>query len=65
MVQTTSDYTYCASRLPCGICRLTNTDCPKLYFSTTITCNPCSGETDSVMTTSTTWGTTKMKGEPK
>ena len=22
---------YCANRLPCGICRLTNSQCPKVY----------------------------------
>ena len=28
---------YCSNRLPCGICRLTNSQCPKCV-ETTITC---------------------------
>lgn len=42
---------YCANRLPCGVCRLTNTQCPKMFGSITVTCNPCG---DAVPTTSTT-----------
>lgn len=43
---------YCANRLPCGICRLTNTQCPKIFGPiTTVTCNSCG---DAVPTTSAT-----------
>lgn len=42
---------YCANRLPCGICRLTNSQCPKMFWSITTTCNPCG---DAVPTTSAT-----------
>ena len=46
------DHEYCCHRLPCGVCRLTNTQCPKMFGSiTTVTCNPCG---DAVPTTSTT-----------
>ena len=30
------DYNACAQRLPCGICRLTNNQCPKIVW-------PCTG----------------------
>ena len=42
---------YCANMLPCGICRLTNSQCPKEMYKSKITCNPCG---DTVSTTSPT-----------
>ena len=42
---------YCGNRLPCGICRLTNSQCPKMFWPITVTCNPCG---DAVPTTSAT-----------
>lgn len=45
------DHEYCCHRLPCGVCRLTNTQCPKMFGSITVTCNPCG---DAVPTTSAT-----------
>ena len=30
---------YCANRLPCGICRLTNSQCPKYFGGVDITWN--------------------------
>ena len=30
---------YCSNRLPCGICRLTNSQCPKCFVGTDITWN--------------------------
>lgn len=48
----TSEYNYCSNRLPCGVCRLTNSQCPKVPYNTTITCGPYCNST--VPTTSTT-----------
>ena len=50
---------YCANRLPCGICRLTNSQCPKEVYKTPITCNPCCDTvpTTSPIITSTTYAT--------
>ena len=41
-----NDTSYCYLRLPCGICRLTMTDCPKV------------GEVYSI---TTTWGSTNCE----
>ena len=30
---------YCCNRLPCGICRLTNSQCPKCVVTTVNWCN--------------------------
>ena len=38
---------YCANRLPCGICRLTNEACPKCGVTITTT-TPCAPATDSI-----------------
>ena len=37
---------YCYNRLPCGICRLTNSQCPKCVGTTVTWCN----SSDSVTT---------------
>ena len=48
---TTSEYNVCAHKLPCGICRITNAQCPKfgwgygpITYGTDITCNTTEGK---------------------
>ena len=67
---------YCANRLPCGICRLTNSQCPKI-FATAITCNPCGDAVPTTTATTTasitydgvkrrsTWASVNTKEDPK
>ena len=57
---------YCYNRLPCGICRLTNSQCPKEVCKTSITCNPCGDAvptTSPTITTSTTYATQEESKE--
>lgn len=49
---TVTDYNYCSNRLPCGICRLTNSQCPKVpCYDTTITCGTYNTKTGGTTTT--------------
>lgn len=50
---------YCYNRLPCGICRLTNSQCPKCIGTTVNWCNSSDDGTYSV-TTATNKCTTKL-----
>ena len=57
---TVNDYKYCSSRLPCGICRLTNSLCPKVpYYDTAINFG-----TYTTKTTGTTTTTSSIKCDP-
>ena len=47
---------YCVNRLPCGICRLTNSQCPKVGITVnlaTVTCTHTSGTTANARSTYT------------
>ena len=59
VVKDGNNFIYCDNRLSCGICRLTNEQCPKLY-DVTITCNPC-GTVSATSTTTNTTVTTEVK----
>lgn len=52
MISNSVDYnnTYCVHKLPCGICRLTNCQCPKDVRYSTITCQSTAGSVGSTAT---------------
>lgn len=59
---TSSAYSFCGNRLPCGICRMTNSMCPLRYNGTSITWTCGDGPYTSSQTASTCTaqsGTTK------
>ena len=45
---------YCANRLPCGICRLTNSMCPKCPATIDITTCTCTATSPNKINTTTT-----------
>lgn len=51
--------TYCAHRLPCGICSLTNSQCPKAVYLnfTTFTCQSTAGSTSTIPTNNSSTNT--------
>ena len=40
--------TYCIHKLPCGICRLTNCQCPRSICYTDTTCQSTAGSTGTI-----------------
>lgn len=42
--------TYCVHKLPCGICRLTNCQCPKDITYFTVSCQSTAGSTATTPT---------------
>lgn len=52
---------YCDNRLPCGICKLTNSQCPKMFFSNfDFSKVTCTNAPSSVCTDSVTYATTEV-----